>query len=116
MTPREKVSNLLEALGFDIQADDIVWVKGAHSHNTHDVLERWRANGYKDGKAIEITGLDSVTECARGLTVEVNEPGSQYYGDFTCAAVKNPVKSNPPSSKRFSPTILLEVPCVVCMM
>ncbi len=91
MTPREKVSNLLEALGFDIQAEDIVWVKGAHSHITHDVLERWRGTGYKDGEAIEITGLDSVTECAKGLTVKPNKPGSEYYGDYTCEAVKKSV-------------------------
>jgi hypothetical protein len=105
MTPREKVSNLLEALGFDLQAEEIEWVKGAHSHYAHDVLERWRGNGYRisDRKAVEFTGLDSVTACAKGLVVKPNEPDSQYYGDYTVEAVKHasePVKTKRKSRER----------------
>lgn len=84
-TPREILArHLSRDHGMHCEAEDISWVKGAWSHVKFDVTHRWTAIAEKDGKRIEIAGIESITKSARyGVTLEKNGPNSPYYGDYS---------------------------------
>lgn len=86
-TPRERLARHLRDAGFNCESEDITGLQGAWRHARMDCLDTWTARCWKDGKRVEITGLNTMTECARfGVSIEKNEPASPYYGDFTAAA------------------------------
>jgi hypothetical protein len=90
LTPRERLAARLRDAGFNCESEDITGLQGAWRHQRMDCLDCWTARCWKDEKPVEITGLDPMTKCARfGVKIERNEPGSQYYGDFTAAALSN---------------------------
>lgn len=81
-TPREVLArHLTRDHGMRCESEDISWVKGAWSHVSHDVTHRWTAIAEKNGKRVEITGIESITKCAR-YGVSLEPAGNEYYGDF----------------------------------
>ena len=85
-TPREAVADLLMDFGFAVCADEITVLEGAWRHITFDCLDRWRLYCSKDGKQVEITGLDTLTACRNGIEVVPNYANSGVYGDYVASA------------------------------
>jgi len=87
-TPRERMDKHLAAYGIAIgHPDDISVTTGYWTHTTADVTERWRVRGEKDGKRIEVTGLDSLTRCYRGCIIRPAKPSDEVYGDYVVSAL-----------------------------
>jgi len=81
-TPKEKVAGHLRALGYDVEAEDIRHVHGGKYKALSDVLEFWSVLVGPIGGGIEIQGGATLTECARGITLEKNTEATCLYGDF----------------------------------
>lgn len=87
-TPRERMDKHLAAMGIEIGHPDDIWVvKGFWAQARADCAERWRVKGFKDGKRIEVTGLDSLTACYRGCTIRPAERSDEVYGDYVVTAL-----------------------------
>jgi hypothetical protein len=83
-TPRERVAAHLEDLGIIVYPEDIITLEGAWRHRRMDCLDHWTVYGIDaQGKRVEITGINTLTKCQRGIVLKPNERGSPYYGDFT---------------------------------
>lgn len=88
MTPRERLAFHLDALGFNCDPDEITFLQGYWTHSHQDCTDRWTARCRITGesKDCEITGMDTITLCARnGVTVDPNRDG-HCYGDFVAYA------------------------------
>lgn len=92
MTPREKLAeHLRREHNISCESEDITFLKGYWTHMHQDCLDRWTCIGFKDGKRVEITGINTITNCARfGVSLSVNGPNSELYGDFV--ATPNEIK------------------------
>lgn len=90
MTPREKLASILrEQHGITCESEDITYLKGYWTHMHQDCLDRWTCIGLKDGKRVEITGINTITDCAKfGVKLTVNKPGSELYGEFVAQATR----------------------------
>lgn len=87
-TPRERMDKHLAAAGIEIGHPDDIWVaRGYWTHTKADCVERWRVVGIKDGKRVEVTGVDSLTACYRGCSIKPTERNAEVYGDYTVTAL-----------------------------
>jgi hypothetical protein len=87
-TPRERVANHLKAHGIEVHPDDIRVPEGFYRQIRADVQERWNVRGFDaSGRQVEVTGLDSLTLCYRGIKLEPNPANSEVYGDWVANAL-----------------------------
>ena len=83
-SPREMVAERLRVLGYDVEAEDIRHVHGGRYKTLSDVLECWSVNIGE----IEIQGGGTLTQCARGITLEKNTPETCLYGDIIARPIR----------------------------
>jgi hypothetical protein len=82
-SPRERVAAHLRKLGYDVEPEDIKHVHGGRHKTLNDTLECWSVLITREnGQRIEIQGGATLTECARGVTLEKNTPETCLYGDL----------------------------------
>lgn len=75
---RKRIAELLQAQGFDVEAEDLDTQEGAY-RGPHWDLARWFANCEKDGKPVYIYSWDTMTDCVRhGLEVGAFEHPNSY--------------------------------------
>lgn len=80
-TKREKVADMLEASGFNVQAEDIKIVRGPKAKS--DIIECWHAFGKHHGETVDISSCHTLTELAsKGIAFEQGTPLAQIYGDY----------------------------------
>lgn len=94
-TPRERLAaHLLDAHGIDVDPAAISVPEGFYRTSYADCVERWNVRGTdRTGKAVEVSGLDSVTDCARyGVTLDPDADGCGVYGDFAAEAKRPPAE------------------------
>lgn len=90
---KERVAKHLRVLGYDVESEDIHHIHGGKHKSLNDTLECW--NVYTrgaDGKQVEIQGGATLTECARGITLEKNTPETCLYGDLVAYPKKKQTK------------------------
>jgi len=65
---RRKVRALLEAQGFIVEA--LIPAAGHYRSSPYADVYRWEGFGTKDGQQVSFCSWDTMTACARGITVE----------------------------------------------
>lgn len=80
LAPKQKVSQMLAEAGFEVVGTFRV-VKGPKVKP--DILECWNVMAMHAGRKVEVVSGHTMTElCKRKLTLQLNEAGSQFYGDY----------------------------------
>jgi hypothetical protein len=66
---RRRLAELLEAAGFDVNADELDTQEGAY-RGPHWDLARWFAHCYRDGKQVYLYSWNTMGECVKyGVTI-----------------------------------------------